>query len=71
METPVKTNIPNSDFRRGVHTSKMRAHNKIVGTIIEESIIKNLHLNIAEEIIENIMDPPLPMAPEETEVNSI
>lgn len=44
---------------------------KIVGTITEECIIKNLSLNIAEEKVKNIMDPPLPTVSEETPVDAI
>lgn len=44
---------------------------RIIGTVTEESIIKNLHINIADETVEKIMDPPLPSVPEDTEVNMI
>lgn len=44
---------------------------KIVGTITEECIIKNLSSNIAEEKVKSIMDPPLPTASEETPVDAI
>jgi predicted transcriptional regulator len=44
---------------------------RIIGTVTEESIIKNLHINIADETVEKIMDPPLPSVPEDTEVNII
>lgn len=44
---------------------------KIIGTVTEESIIKNLHIDIADEIVEKIMEPPLPCVPEGTSVNMI
>lgn len=44
---------------------------KIIGTITEESIIKNLSSKIAEETAEKIMEPPLPSIPEETNVSMI
>ncbi|MFP3985458.1 MAG: CBS domain-containing protein [Candidatus Bathyarchaeia archaeon] len=44
---------------------------KVVGTVTEESIIKNLHVNIADETVEKIMDPPMPCIPEDTSVNVI
>jgi predicted transcriptional regulator len=44
---------------------------KIIGTVTEESIIKNLHINIADETLEKIMEPPLPCVPKETSVNMI
>ncbi len=44
---------------------------KVVGTVTEESIIKNLHIDIADETVGKIMDPPLPAVPEDTEVETI
>jgi predicted transcriptional regulator len=45
--------------------------NKVVGTITEEGIIRNLGSNIAKESVRNIMDPPLPVVSEDTAVNAI
>ena len=45
--------------------------NRVVGTITEEGIIRNLSANIAEEKVQNIMDPPLPTVSEETSVDAI
>jgi len=44
---------------------------KIIGTVTEESIIKNLHINIADETVEKIMDSPLPCVPEDTNVSIV
>jgi predicted transcriptional regulator len=44
---------------------------KIIGTITEESIIRNLSKTIANVTVEEIMEPPLPIVPEETSVNMI
>jgi predicted transcriptional regulator len=44
---------------------------KIIGTVTEESIIKNLHINIADETVEKIMDSPLPCVPEDTNVSMV
>jgi len=44
---------------------------RIVGTITEESIIRNLSSNIAEEKVKNIMDLPLPTVSEETTIDTI
>ena len=44
---------------------------KVVGTITEESIIRKLGSNIANEKVENVMDPPLPIVSEETSVSSV
>ena len=44
---------------------------RVVGMITEEGIVKNLSSNIAEERVENIMEPPLPTVPEDTDVAAI
>lgn len=44
---------------------------KVVGTITEESIIRNLSSNIANEKVRKIMNPPLPMVSEDTSVNKV
>jgi len=44
---------------------------KIVGTITEEDIIRNLKAHIAEEKVKKIMGPPLPMVSEETPIDFI
>lgn len=45
--------------------------NKVVGTITEESIIRNLGSNLAAEKVKNIMDPPLATVSEDTSLNAI
>lgn len=44
---------------------------KVVGTITEEDIIRKLGSNIAEERVESIMGPPLPVVSEDTSVSVI
>jgi len=44
---------------------------KVVGTITEESIVRNLSSTIAEEEVEKIMRAPLPSVPEDTSVSMI
>jgi predicted transcriptional regulator len=44
---------------------------KIVGTITEDSIVRNLSTTLADERIERIMQAPLPSVPEETSVSMI
>ncbi len=44
---------------------------KVVGTITEESIIRNLGANVAKEKVKNVMDPPLPMVSEETPIEAV
>ena len=45
--------------------------NRVVGTITEESIIKNLSANIAREKVRKVMGPPLPTIAEETTTDAI
>jgi len=44
---------------------------KIVGTITEDSIVRNLSPAIADEAVERIMQAPLPNVPDETSVSMI
>lgn len=46
-------------------------NNKILGTVTEESIIKNLHVNIADDTVKKIMDSPLPCIPKDADVGNI
>ena len=44
---------------------------RVLGTITEESIVRNLSSTIADEKVEKIMEHPLPSVPEDTDINSI
>jgi len=44
---------------------------KLIGTVTEEGIVRNLSSTIAEERVEKIMQAPLPSVPEETGINMI
>jgi len=44
---------------------------RVIGTVTEESIIRNLSSNIADETVERVMQPPLPSVPENTNVSMI
>jgi len=57
--------------RHAISQMPVQNGNRIVGTITEESIIRNLSSNIAEEKVKNIMSPPLPTVPEETSVDAV
>lgn len=41
---------------------------RVLGTVTEESIVRNLSSTLAEEKVEEIMEPPLPIVPENTSV---
>ena len=45
--------------------------NRIVGTVTEESIVRNLSSRIADERVEKIMQAPLPSVPEDTNISMI
>jgi predicted transcriptional regulator len=70
---------PNSDIlkasevmvRHAISQMPVLNGGKIIGTITEKSIIKNLSSNIAKEKVKNIMEPPLPTVSEETTVDKI
>jgi len=44
---------------------------KIVGTVTEENIVRNLSSTIADERVENIMQAPMPTVPEDTSLSMI
>ncbi|MFQ6064094.1 MAG: CBS domain-containing protein [Candidatus Bathyarchaeia archaeon] len=44
---------------------------KCIGTVTEESIIRNLSSTIAEEYVRRVMQSPLPSVPEETDISLI
>ena len=44
---------------------------RVVGTVTEEGIVRNLSSSIAEEKVEKIMQAPLPLVPEDTSINMI
>lgn len=44
---------------------------KVIGTITEEDIIRNLNAEIASEKVKKIMGPPLPMFSEETPLDAV
>lgn len=44
---------------------------KIVGTITEDSIVRNLSTTLADERVERVMQAPLPSVPEDTNVSMI
>lgn len=46
-------------------------NNRIIGTVTEESIVRNLSSKIADERVEKIMQAPLPTIPEDTNINMI
>lgn len=58
-------------MRHAISQMPVLSGNRVVGTIMEESIIRNLSSKIANEKVKNIMGPPLPMVSEETTIDVI
>ena len=46
-------------------------HGRVVGTVTDRCIVKNLKPEIANEVVENIMEPPLPCVPEDTGIDKV
>lgn len=46
-------------------------HEKVVGTVTEENIVRNLSSTIADEKVESIMQSALPSVPEDTSLSMI
>jgi predicted transcriptional regulator len=44
---------------------------RVIGTVTEESIIRNLRSTIADDRVESVMQSPLPCVPEETSISMI
>jgi len=58
-------------MKKAISQLPVMQNGKIIGTVTEESIIKNLHINIADETAKKIMDPPLPCLSEDTSIGII
>jgi predicted transcriptional regulator len=58
-------------MRHAISQMPVMDRNRVVGTITEETIIRNLRSNLAEERAKNVMDRPLPTIQEETSIDAI
>ena len=58
-------------MRHGISQVPVLEGGKIVGTVTEESIVQNLGSSLADELVERIMQAPLPSVPEDTSVSMI
>ena len=58
-------------MRHAISQMPVISGKKIVGTVTEETIIRNLRANLAEEKAKNVMDPPLPTVQEDTSIDVI
>jgi predicted transcriptional regulator len=57
--------------KNAVSQLPVRDRGKVVGTITEESIIRNLRSNLADEKVRNVMGPPLPAASEDMGLDAV
>ena len=58
-------------MRHAISQMPVISGKKIVGTVTEQTIIRNLRANLAEEKAKNVMDPPLPTVQEDTSIDVI
>jgi predicted transcriptional regulator len=58
-------------MKHGISQLPVLEGGKIVGTITEDSIVRNLSATLADEKVERIMQAPLPSVPEDTSVSMI
>lgn len=45
--------------------------NLVLGIVTEEGIVSNLNSRIAEQLVENVMEPSFPIVPEETDISIV
>lgn len=57
--------------RHGISQMPVLNGNRVVGTITEESIIRNLGADIAKQKVKNVIGVPLPMVSEETQIDLV
>lgn len=57
--------------RHAISQVPVMNRNVIVGTVTEENIIRNLSSSTANEKVKKIMNPPLPIVSEDTEIDAI
>jgi predicted transcriptional regulator len=58
-------------IRNAVSQLPVNDGNRVVGTITEQSIIRNLRSNLAGEKVKKVMDPPLHEVQEDTTVENV
>lgn len=58
-------------MKHAISQMPVSSGSRLIGTITEETIIRNLSSNIANKKVKNIMGPPLPTVSEETTIDAI
>jgi len=58
-------------MRHAISQLPVVKNERVVGTVTEEDIIKNLSPTIAKERVEKVMQTPLPSVPEDMRINMI
>jgi predicted transcriptional regulator len=63
--------ISDAMMRHAISQMPLISGSKIIGTITEETIIRNLRSNLAEERAKNVMEKALPIVQEETSIDIV
>jgi predicted transcriptional regulator len=58
-------------IRHAISQMPVKKGKKIVGTVTEENIVRNLRASLGKESAENIMDPPLPIVEENLNIEVV
>ncbi len=58
-------------MRHAISQMPVMDKNRVIGTVTEETIIRNLRSNLAEEKARNVMDAPLPIVQEDVGIETI
>jgi len=58
-------------IKHGISQLPVLDGEKVIGIITEESIVRNLNPNIADEPVEKIIEPPLPSVSDDAELSAI
>lgn len=58
-------------IKKAISQLPVKGNGQVIGTVTEESIIRNLSVDIAKENVEKIMDPPLPSISKETSIDVV
>jgi len=64
-------NVSRLMIKHGISQVPVIEDGKCIGTVTEESIIRNLGSTIAEERVRKVMQSPLPSVPEDTDISLI
>jgi predicted transcriptional regulator len=64
-------NVSRTLMKNGISQLPVIEGGKVIGTVTEEGIVRNLSSTIADDRVEKIMQPPLPSVPEDTNISVV